>query len=159
MVLLEQLGEIYWHASFYYDFFKLAAEHSQGPATYANGQEQDPLVAFFNDRVPPKQLFGKAVDFGHSASRRRTPVGDDEDTPAKPMQIPSRDSVATEHAPMVTASVAHDGYLAPSTQPSIPYTLGEALELGAVAMPDSNLQLFEDWLDDYGYFHTIFPSA
>ncbi|KAH0495933.1 hypothetical protein TgHK011_009458 [Trichoderma gracile] len=159
MVLLEQLGEIYWHASFYYDFFTLAAEHSQGPATYVNGQEQDPLVAFFNDRVPPKQLFGKPADFSQSASRRRTPVGDDEDTPAKPMQTPSRDNAVADHAATVTTSVAPDGYSAPSTQPSIPYTLGDDLELAGVPIPDANLQLFEDWLDEYGYFHNIFPSA
>lgn len=159
MVLLEQLGDIYWHASFYYDFFKLAAEHSQGPATYVNGQEQDPLVAFFNDRVPPKQLYGRAADYSQSASRRRTPVGDDGEINAKPAPAPARDSGAAGYASTVTTSDVPEGYLAPSTEPSIPYTLGNDLELGGVAIPDSNLQLFEDWLDEYGYFHNIFPSA
>ncbi|KAL6872556.1 fungal-specific transcription factor domain-containing protein [Trichoderma longibrachiatum] len=159
MVLLEQLGDIYWHASFYYDFFKLAAEHSQGPATYVNGQEQDPLVAFFNDRVPPKQLYGRAADYSQNASRRRTPVGDDGEINAKPAPAPARDSGAAGYASTVTTSDVPEGYLAPSTEPSIPYTLGNDLELGGVAIPDSNLQLFEDWLDEYGYFHNIFPSA
>ncbi|KAL6872086.1 fungal-specific transcription factor domain-containing protein [Trichoderma novae-zelandiae] len=159
MVLLEQLGEIYWHASFYYDFFKLAALHSQDPSTYVNGQEQDPLVAFFNHLVPTKQPGGKAADYSQSASRRRTPVGDDQENPIKPTPTPVGDNGAADHASIVTTSAAPDGFSAPVMQPPIPYTLGDDLELGAVAIPDSNLQLFEDWLDEFGYFHNIFPSA
>ncbi|KAM0247632.1 hypothetical protein ACHAQJ_009772 [Trichoderma viride] len=156
MVLLEQLGEIYWHASFYYDFFKLAASHSQGPTTYANANEQDPLVAFFNDHMPTKQLGGKAPDlYSQSASRRRTPPAHDaENNLIKSTATPNRDDGIADHSSMAITTTADTqaGFLA--------YALdSDDLELGDIAIPDTNLQLFEDWLDEFGYFHNIFPSA
>lgn len=164
MVLLEQLGEIYWHASFYHDFFKLAASHSQGPTTHVNGQEQDPLVAFFNDHRPTKQPVVKAPDlYGQNTSRRRTPTGEDiENNPTKPTPTLTGDDSIADHSSIATTTTAtaHTGFLAPVTQAPIPYALGtDDLELGGVAIPDTNLQLFEDWLDEFGYFHNIFPSA
>ncbi|UKZ55674.1 hypothetical protein TrVGV298_009498 [Trichoderma virens] len=163
MGLLEQLGDIYWHASFYHDFFKLAVLHSQGPTTYANGQEQDPLVAFLNDHMPVKLPVLRGTDlYSQSASRRRTPAGDDiEDNTTKPTAISNQDDSAAGHSSSIaTTAGAQAGFLAPTTQPPIPYELGSnELELGGVAIPDTNLQLFEDWLDEYGYFHNIFPSA
>ncbi|RFU75565.1 cutinase transcription factor 1 beta [Trichoderma arundinaceum] len=158
MVLLEQLGDIYWHASFYHDFFKLAASHSQGPTTYANRQDQDPLVAFFNDHMPTKQPVSKAQEL-----YRRTPTRDEiEGNPLNPTGTPSRENNIADHSSMgitATTSAAHAGYLAPAQTP-IAYALGsDDLELEGVAIPDTNLQLFEDWLDEFGYFHNIFPSA
>jgi hypothetical protein len=165
MVLLEQLGDIYWHASFYHDFFKLAASHSQGPTTNTNGNEQDPLVAFFNDHMPTNRPVGKAPEiYSQSASRRRTPPAhDDECDPTKPTAAPNRDNGIVDHSSMVITTTADTqaGFLAPTLQTiSTAYELGpDGLELGDIAIPDTNLQLFEDWLDEFGYFHNIFPSA
>ncbi|KAL7947521.1 fungal-specific transcription factor domain-containing protein [Trichoderma barbatum] len=163
MGLLEQLGDIYWHASFYYDFFKLAALHSQSPPTNAPGQEQDPLVAFFNDLLHTKPPIGKGPElYSQNASRRRTPTGDDiEDGSAKPAATPHRDDNAAVPSSMATTTAAvQAGFLAATTQASMPFELvSDDLELGNVAIPDTNLQLFEDWLDEFGYFHNIFPSA
>ncbi|KAH0524367.1 hypothetical protein TsFJ059_006891 [Trichoderma semiorbis] len=163
MGLLEQLGDIYWHASFYHDFFKLAVLHSQGPAAYTNGKEQDPLVAFLNDHMPVKLPVLRGTElYSQNASRRRTPTGDDiEDNPTKPTATPSREDGAADLSSITTTTAAaQTGFLAPTTQASVPYELGtDDLGLGAVALPDPNLQLFEDWLDEYGYFHNIFPSA
>lgn len=163
MGLLEQLGDIYWHASFYHDFFKLAVLHSQGPAAYTNGKEQDPLVAFLNDHMPVKLPVLRGTElYSQNVSRRRTPIGDDiEDNPIKPTVTPSQEDGAADLSSIATTTAAaQTGFLAPTTQASVPYELGtDDLGLGAVALPDPNLQLFEDWLDEYGYFHNIFPSA
>lgn len=164
MMLLEQLGEIYWHASFYHDFFKLAALHSQRSTANTHGQEQDPLVAFFNDHMPTKQPIGKAPpDFSsQSVSRRRTPTGDGmESNPSRRAATPNRDNTADQLSmPTTTSAAAHAGFLAPTSQTPAPFALGsDDLDLGDVVISDTNLQLFEDWLDEFGYFHNIFPSA
>jgi hypothetical protein len=164
MGLLEQLGEIYWHAGFYHDFFKLAVLHSQGPTTYTNGQEQDPLVAFLHDHMPVKLpvLRGTEV-YSQNAIRRRTPNRNDvEDSATKPTATRNLEDMTANFLSVTTTShsAAHTGYLASTMQAPIPYELAsDELELGGVAIPDTSSQLFEDWLDEYGYFHNIFPSA
>jgi hypothetical protein len=35
----------------------------------------------------------------------------------------------------------------------------ERFDTGDVTSMDPSAQLFEDWLEDLGYFHNIFPSA
>lgn len=166
MVLLEQLGDIYWHASFYHDFFKLAASHSQG-LTNTNGIEQDPLVAFFNDHMPAKQPAGKAVELSsQTPTWRRPPTANTaENNPIKPTVTQNQDDGATDHSSMpVTTADIQAGFLATAPTLQTTSTVFEAdpsdLGLGDAAIPDAaNLQLFEDWLDEFGYFQNIFQSA
>ncbi|KAK6446701.1 hypothetical protein FP744_10002951 [Trichoderma asperellum] len=164
MVLLEQLGDIYWHASFYHDFFTLAASHSQGPTTHASGIEQDPLVAFFNDHMPAKQPAGKGVELsGQTPSWRRPPTANNADgNPIKPTVAQNKDRGTADHSAMpVTAADIQTGFLAEARTSSPTYEADPGdLELADAAISDAaNLQLFEDWLDEFGYFQNIFQSA
>lgn len=167
MVLLEQLGDIYWHASFYHDFFKLAASHSQEPMAHASGTEQDPLVAFFNDHMPAKQPAGKVAELSiQTPSWRRPPTASNaENNPIKSTAAQTQDDGATDHSSMpVTTANIQAGFLATAPTLQTTSTVYEAdpgdLELGDAAISDAaNLQLFEDWLDEFGYFQNIFQSA
>lgn len=167
MVLLEQLGDIYWHASFYHDFFKLAASHSQEPTTHASATEQDPLVAFFNDHMPAKQPTGKGVETSIQASSwRRPPTATNaENNPIKLTAAQNQDDDTADHSSMlVTTADVQAGLLATAPTLQTTSTVYETdpgdLELGDAAISDAaNLHLFEDWLDEFGYFQNIFQSA
>ncbi|KAM0470414.1 hypothetical protein ACHAPX_009944 [Trichoderma viride] len=167
MVLLEQLGDIYWHASFYHDFFKLAASHSQEPTTHASATEQDPLVAFFNDHMPAKQPTGKGVETSIQASSwRRPPTATNaEKNPIKLTAAQNQDDDTADHSSMlVTTADIQAGLLATAPTLQTTSTVYETdpgdLELGDAAISDAaNLHLFEDWLDEFGYFQNIFQSA
>lgn len=167
MVLLEQLGDIYWHASFYHDFFKLAASHSQEPTTHASGTEQDPLVAFFNDHMPAKQLAGKGVELSTQTTiwKRPSTATNAERHHIKVTATQSQDDDAADQSSLpVTTAEIQAGFLATGpplqTTPTVYETDPGDLELGDAAISDAaNLQLFEDWLDEFGYFQNIFQSA
>ncbi|PON24374.1 cutinase transcription factor 1 beta [Trichoderma gamsii] len=167
MVLLEQLGDIYWHASFYHDFFKLAASQSQEPTAHASATEQDPLVAFFNDHMPAKQPAGKGVEISIQAPNwRRPPTANNaENNPIKLTAAQGQDDDTADHSSMlVTTADIQAGILATAPTLHTTSTVYETdpgdLELGDVAVSDAaNLQLFEDWLDEFGYFQNIFQSA
>lgn len=167
MVLLEQLGDIYWHASFYHDFFKLAASHSQESTTHASGTEQDPLVAFFNDHMPAKQPAGKGAELSTQTTIWKRPLTatDAEKNPIKVTVAQSQDDDAAGQSSMpVTTAEIQAGFLATGATlqtTSTAYETGPGdLELGDATISDAtNLQLFEDWLDEFGYFQNIFQSA
>jgi hypothetical protein len=168
MALLEQLGDIYWHASFYHDFFKLAASHSQEPTTHTNATEQDPLVAFFNGHIiPTKQPVGKGAELSiQTPSWRRPPTANHtENNPIKSTTARNQaDDVAGHSSVAITTADIHEGLLATASTLQTASTLYETglgeLELGDAAIADAaNLQLFEDWLDEFGYFQNIFQSA
>ncbi|GFP59081.1 cutinase transcription factor 1 beta [Trichoderma asperellum] len=164
---VELLGDIYWHASFYHDFFTLAASHSQGPTTHASGIEQDPLVAFFNDHMPAKQPSGKGIELSSQTPSWRRPLtaNNADGNPIKPTVAQNQDHGTTDHSAMpVTTTNIQTGLLAeaPTVQTSSPTYEADPgdLELADAAISDAaNLQLFEDWLDEFGYFQNIFQSA
>lgn len=165
MSFLQQLSEIYWHASFYHEFFELAASNSQAKSakTAARGA-RDPLVAFLNDRMPGK-LGGKASEpHSQAASRKRTPVG-----PGFADQMSSARH-RTNHGPKRNTPKGpvplHNGSSEqPATTPPPEVILSDPplLELLVASEDitplDSGGQPFEDWLDDFGLFHHLFPSA
>lgn len=167
MVLLEQLGDIYWHASFYHDFFKLAASHSQETTTHASATEQDPLVAFFNDHMPAKQPAGKGAEISTQAPSWRRPhtANNSDNNPVKPTVVQDQNDDTADHSSMlVTTADIQDGLLATAPTLQTASTVFGAdpgdLELGDATISDpTNLQLFEDWLDEFGYFQNIFQSA
>jgi hypothetical protein len=68
MEFLEKLGEVYWHASFYHDLFKLAASHiSATPRPQDAGVSENPherltSVTVFSDNDPRGQFETKTWD-------------------------------------------------------------------------------------------------
>jgi hypothetical protein len=160
IVFLKQLSEIYWHASFYNKFFESAASCSQNAAATANG-ERDPLIAFLNDRMPARQQFGKALEpHGQSTSRRRTSVDDEEDY-AQARQTERPGDKENGQGDMLASNEARLPVLSgPATQTvTAQMPESERLDTGDATFLDSGAQPFEDWLDDLGYFHNIFPFA
>lgn len=158
---LKQLGEIYWHASFYNDFFELAASCSQNTMATSNGV-RDPLVAFLNDHMPVRQQIGKASGpQSQSTSRRRTPVGDEEDDEQVRQSERRPGSKANGQGDILASNEAGSPLLSgPRTQTVMAQMPdSERLDTEDVALLNLGSQLFEDWLDDLGCFHNIFPSA
>ncbi|KAJ5814848.1 hypothetical protein N7474_006625 [Penicillium riverlandense] len=142
IVFLKQLGEIYWHASFYNEFFELAASSSQNITETLNGA-RDPLVTFLNDRMPGRQQFCKVLESqNQSRIRRRTLVDNAENAQSN--------MLASDEAGLPALS-------SPSIMAEMPDS--ERLDSGDVTLLDPGAQLFEDWLVDLGSFHNIFPSA
>lgn len=98
----------------------------------------------------------------------------------KPPVTQNQDDGAADHSsiPVTTADI-QAGFLATAptlqttstaststalTSTALTSTAFEAdpndLELGDAAISDAaNLQLFEDWLDEFGYFQNVFQSA
>lgn len=139
---LKQLGEIYWHASFYNEFFELAASPSQNTTETPNG-ERDPLVTFLNDRMPGRQQLCKVLEPQNQGRiRKRTLVDNDE--------IGQSNMLASNEANLPALS-------SPSIMAEMPDS--ERIDTGDVTWLDPGAQLFEDWLVDLGSFHNIFPSA
>lgn len=161
IVFLKQLGEIYWHASFYNEFFELAASCSHNAAATPNGV-RDPLVAFLNERMPGRQQFGKALEpQSQSASRRRTPVDVEEDEEQVNQTERRPASKKNGQGDMLASNEAGLPVLSdPLTQTVVAQMPdSQRPDTGDVPLLDPGGQLFEDWLDDLGYFHNIFPSA
>lgn len=161
IVFLKQLGEIYWHAGFYNEFFELAASCSQNMTATPNGV-RDPLVAFLNERMPGRQQFGKALEpQGQSTSRRWTPVGvveDDKQVNQTERRPGSKKNGQGDMLPSNKAGLPVLSY-PPAQTVMAQMPDSERLDTGDVTLLDPGAQPFEDWLDDFGYFHNIFPSA
>lgn len=166
MSFLQQLSEIYWHASFYHEFFELAASNSQTTSaqTGASGA-RDPLVAFLNDRMPGK-LAGKASEpHSQNVSRKRTPsdpggAADQMSSARTGTSDGNQGNTSRGAVPRRNGSSER-----PATTPPPEGILADPPVLGAlvasedVTLLESSGQLFEDWLDEFGLFHNLFPSA
>jgi hypothetical protein len=147
--------------------------------------ERDPLVAFLNDRMPARQIFGKMYSEPHSqsTSRKRTPADPEDDThvdepSAKRFDGRHTASDGNQHPSSNGDLRTMPGLLpgppglSPVSTPHQPMSTGMVVSdmatgngtgtgTGAdmTGLMDVNTQPFEDLLDDVGYFHSIFPSA
>jgi hypothetical protein len=155
IVFLKQLGEIYWHASFYNEFFELAGSQSQTTRDMPSG-ERDPLVTFLNDRMPGRQQFCKVLEPQNQCGIRRRIVVDtvDDEQLGQDTRPKGQSHVlaSNESGLTVLPSETTQTAMAHMTDPG-------SLDTEEVTLLDPGAQLFEDWLVDLGSFHNIFPSA
>ncbi|KAK5988246.1 Cutinase transcription factor 1 beta-like protein [Cladobotryum mycophilum] len=117
-----------------------------------------PLAAFLNDRMHGIPHFIKALEpLNQVPSRRRTPVGD---------------RVVSDHAAVEGGGLYgenNDCVVSTSTDmPTLSAPINDALDHVSIlddgnpadlTLVDVSTQLFDDWLVDFGYFRSIFPSA
>jgi hypothetical protein len=182
MVYLRELGKIYWHASFYCDFFELAASTDHGLPANSQMQTRDPLIAFLQQQMGHNH---KTVPKFVSNTEKRIQNDDSEfpnppvsrDQPAGPCTSPSirelepSDSQVTGSImlPPITSGIQERSEMEAykSNQPmSVEMLNGmddrnrlfdDDIGTDIFAVP-SDLQ-FEEWLSSYGTFQSIFPSA
>ena len=135
---LKQLGEIFWHASFYHQLFASALSNSQ-PTTALIKVVRDPLVASLSDKSPGRIITKSAG--GRSQLDPDVVAGQ----PNYGEMGRHRRGNAVESAPIFES-------------------LNAAHETPALESADANIlsdtdKLFADLLKDLGYFHNGFPSA
>lgn len=141
MAFLQQLGDIYWHASFYHEFFELAASPQGQPNST---RDHDPLVAFLSDNLPAKLP---------SSNRPTEPHVREEGSVVSKVSKAGAANAAHHVASESHLTVTDAASGAPPTGDTSASEDGNGDFLGYLAGP------FEDWLEDLGYFHNSFPSA
>ncbi|KAK4078430.1 transcriptional regulator family: Fungal Specific TF [Purpureocillium lilacinum] len=141
MAFLQQLGDIYWHASFYHEFFELAASPQGQPNSM---RDHDPLVAFLSDNLPAKLP---------SSNRPTEPHVREEGSVVSKVSKDRAANAAHHVASESHLTVTDAASGAPPTGDTSASEDGNGDFLGYLAGP------FEDWLEDLGYFHNSFPSA
>ncbi|KAL1983144.1 hypothetical protein VTN96DRAFT_474 [Rasamsonia emersonii] len=136
MMFLEQLGDIYWHASVYHDFFQLALSVHQASSSklVSRSNEGDPLVAFLQRLMMSR---GGGFDGAHLSAQKEVD-GDDGIAPAQ------TESISEDHSRV---------YESPG-----PCSLETAPEMDDTVSDQQDVQ-FEEWLDFGAGFHSIFPAA
>lgn len=140
MAFLKQLGDIYWHASFYYEFLELAASSSQPTSHLAEDSR----------KTVSKQTTG------HRSSRR----------PQQRRQEAPLDLATEDHGQeaLAVSVTSPDAFSDPSIEAANGDALGgNVMDTEGLALGENN-GLFEDWLgdhwlDEHELFRTMFPSA
>lgn len=171
MTYLRELGKIYWHASFYCDFFDLAASIDSDLPTQSRTETQDPLISFlqqqmgFNQKIIPKfvnNVAKKAQDGDdeleqHADNNTRSRIRDlptsESRTIGSSMSLPIMPGIQ-ERSESQHTNAGMLNSMADSTR-----LFGYETSADIFADPrDDDLQ-FEEWLGTYGTFQHIFPSA
>ena len=171
MTYLRELGKIYWHASFYCDFFDLAASIDSDLPTQLRTETQDPLISFlqqqmgFNQKIIPKfvnNVAKKAQDGDdeleqHADNNTRSRIRDlptsESRTIGSSMSLPIMPGIQ-ERSESQHTNAGMLNSMADSTR-----LFGYETSADIFADPrDDDLQ-FEEWLGTYGTFQHIFPSA
>ena len=167
MAFLEQLGDIYWHANFYYQFFELAASGAQPPAhtPTSDAIKGDSLTAFFNSRVPGRQP--KSTLSGREKSNHRTRMPgvhtDSDRGPRADIHAPRQEGHDGRLPGIRITSSPDQDQLLESTEKQVTTNekkVGEAAdpEVGILST-DLDEWDFGNWLEDYPSFLNLFPSA
>lgn len=171
MTYLRELGKIYWHASFYCDFFDLAASIDSDLPTQSRTETQDPLISFlqqqmgFNQKIIPKfvnTVAKKAQDGDdeleqHADNNTRSRIQylstSESRTIGSSMSLPIMPGVQ-ERSESQHMNAGMLNNMADSNR-----LFGNETSADIFADPrDDDLQ-FEEWLGTYGTFQHIFPSA
>lgn len=162
MMFLQELGDIYWHASFYHEFFELAAS-ANNRATPAVNLGRDPLIEFLEKRSSTRGGYGQVAAAPHSLGNSKFP-------PTGHMIAQSSSTINTSRV----SEVLNDTLaLNPSTLHGESEETAELGHNSDQALPEiediSNFQTFdptndldvrfEEWLVGYDQFQNIFPSA
>lgn len=142
MEFLKQLGDIYWHASFYHDFLELAASSSQ-PASQVT---TDTTNALGGQRA------------GHSSNRR--PQKRDQEAPGMATEDPE---VTGQQEALGASTASPVACLDPSIEaPNVDIFSGHVMDTEGTVFGDHRIfenWLGDHWLEEHELFRTMFPSA
>jgi len=178
MIFLRDLGNIYWHASFYYDFFELAASVDNENLDQQQHGTQDPLIAFWKQQMKARKDGRRRID-GIVAQRARRPLAAYDSSLPETHQSPMQREEVPRHREDPRRSISHNdntgseisstvsanstGILDGTANPAIlSATPRDILPENSMAesfdVTNDDIQ-FEEWLRASGPFQHIFPSA
>ena len=149
MKFLHQLGEVYWHADFYHDFFEIAASSSlAGPAQGTASVDQVPPVSSSSRQTQMMgQLQGEdKPKIGTKRKRKTGPIDHNAFLTSTPSDLTSMDPLPPSN--LDELSPAQDQRSCLQGPPSVSREFFE-----------QNDEIFTNWLDDYAFFQNLFPSA
>jgi hypothetical protein len=171
MAYLHELGKIYWHASFYCDFFDLAASINNDLPTQSRTETQDPLISFLqeqtglNKKIIPKlvnNIANRAQDGGEVLSHH---TAHDTSSTIHGLQSSENESLGSITSLPIMLGIQEQS----GNQPMVVDIINNMAdrdglfydETGAdiVDVPKYDNLQFEEWLGIYGTFQNIFPSA
>lgn len=155
-MFLRQLRDIYWHASFYCEFFDLAASINQSTPAPRDLRVQDPLIMFLRHRtglgentVPHLRKIRDTCSRIEPQSNSLVPDG--LRTPVGSVTTPQSSGEQTTFT-----SITYPGY-SPNL---VARDSASMFWRGASAGGQSEVGIeFEEWLGAYGSFQNVFPSA
>lgn len=142
MKFLKELGQIYWHASFYHDVLELATSGSQMP------------ISADHKRTRPSTDSQRT---GTTAVQVREQSGAENSSKVSGDRIHTLEN-AIYSLPLAIHDASTTSYV--FNQPIVhdhSATSGAQTEVGTEF--DADNDFFEHWLDDPGFFTSMFPSA
>ncbi|KAL1968256.1 hypothetical protein VTN77DRAFT_2091 [Rasamsonia byssochlamydoides] len=148
MMFLEQLGDIYWHASIYHDFFELAlsVRHSPTEAVSSN-EDADPLVAFLRQKMMSRGGLNRKSSEG---ARNENEADCDDGISLRPTQA---ERISEDYNWVYKTS--DSSRLGPEQTAPAP-----EMDVFTVSdQPDQQDVQLDEWLDFGAGFHSIFPAA
>jgi hypothetical protein len=142
-MFLEQLGDIYWHASIYHDFFELALS-VRATSAKSLSSAGDPLVAFLQRQM---MLRNNGVSGQKRTYIEATDAASHDERLSTALRVMQEQGLEN-HQPI---------YDTPDSRRLI--TPGQTPEMTNPGVSNSQEVQFEEWLDFGSGFHSIFPSA
>ncbi|KAH8817384.1 fungal-specific transcription factor domain-containing protein [Xylogone sp. PMI_703] len=169
MIFLRELGDVYWHASFYYDFFELAASIDNEFLEPRQSRTHDPLIAFLkqqmairtnHSRLSGDSLLNRSKKQSSRLSTSSLPssshgtAGPSEQTVDSITVMPSRTPYSEEPG---GEGSRQSNKASSNGEDNLQYEMAMSSE-ALSATPDEEFQ-FEELLKGYETFQNIFPSA
>lgn len=152
MMFLRQLREVYWHASFYCEFFELAASIDT-PSLAPPIRSQDPLMKFLTQKVSLRNQglaeggTGSAPSYWHPQSGVLNNFNQLPLSPSSPI------------AQTVSAPKSPEGCAESDQRPSLPISDMGPVDANTVDLLSSEDIQFEQWLEAYSNMQQFFPLA
>lgn len=179
MIYLRELGNVYWHASFYYDFFELAASVDNEFLEQRRSRTHDPLIAFLKQQISMRRSFARRSDDVLVKRAKRQSAAALSTCPFVEPELGTIDAnQQTLNTISITETDEQDGTIVASSEKTneaekeyltgtdgldsseeVHHQYGSLTGANILNVTaDEDLQ-FEEWLKGYGTFQNIFPSA
>lgn len=155
MMFLRQLREVYWHASFYCEFFELAASIDT-PSSAPPIRSQDPLIKFLTQKVSLRNQgiaeggTGSTPSYCHLRSGYFRILDSFNQLPLSP---------SSPIAQTVSAPKSPEGCAESDQRPSLPISDMGPVDASTVDLLSSEGVQFEQWLEAYSNMQQFFPLA
>ncbi|KFY98686.1 hypothetical protein V500_01572 [Pseudogymnoascus sp. VKM F-4518 (FW-2643)] len=155
MMFLRQLRDVYWHASFYYEFFELAASIDT-PSSAPPIGSQDPLIKSLTQKLSLRNQGIAERGTGSVPGYRHPPSGYFRAL-QNFNQLPL--SQSSPIAQTVLATKSPEGCAESNEGPSLPISDMGSPDASTVDVLGSEGVQFEQWLEAYGNMQQFFPLA
>lgn len=162
MMFLRELGDIYWHASFYHEFFELAAS-ANNRATPAINSVRDPLIEFLEKRSSARGGYGQIAAGPQGFGNSKFPPTEHIIAQSSNSLDTNRESAALIDTHTLNPLSLNEESLesaehGPNSGQALPQV--EDISNFQIFNPTNDLDVrFEEWLVGYDQFQNIFPSA